>query len=155
MDSASDNKLDVAAQALRSARLAAQPTSPETGRLASTMRPYCLVYAPAIVEAETLSAACTEAIESDDWGEARIDYESARETHVVFAVRGAHANAYNAPSCDALVFRLRSRRYLGITVRIRPPSKRPQWNVDEWSGCSAVGSLRDRNERTRNARAHR
>ena len=60
------------------------------------------VYASEIFEAETLSAACTKAIESDDWGEARIDYESAGQTCVVFAVRGAHGNAYDAPACDAL-----------------------------------------------------
>ena len=60
------------------------------------------VYASEIIEAETLSEACSKAIESDDWSAASIDYESAGETCVVFAVRGAHANAYDAPACDAL-----------------------------------------------------
>ena len=54
------------------------------------------------MKAETLFEACTKAIESDDWGEARIDYESAGATHIVLAVLGAYANAYDAPSCDVL-----------------------------------------------------
>jgi len=60
------------------------------------------VYTSEIVEAETLFEACTKAIESDDWGEARIDYESAGATHIVCAVLGAYANAYDAPSSDVL-----------------------------------------------------
>jgi hypothetical protein len=60
------------------------------------------VYTSEIIEAETLFEACTKAIESDDWGEARIDYESAGATHVVLAVLGAYANGYDAPSCDVL-----------------------------------------------------
>jgi hypothetical protein len=60
------------------------------------------VYTSEIVEAETLFEACTKAVKSDDWGEATIDYESAGATHVVLAVIGAYANAYDAPSCDVL-----------------------------------------------------
>jgi hypothetical protein len=60
------------------------------------------VYTSEIIEADTLFEACTKAVESDNWGEARIDYESAGATHVVLAVLGAYANAYDAPSCDVL-----------------------------------------------------
>jgi hypothetical protein len=60
------------------------------------------VYASEIIEAETLFEACTKAVESDDWGEARIDYESAGATHIVLAVLGAYANAYDAPSAVVL-----------------------------------------------------
>ena len=60
------------------------------------------VYTSEIIEAETLFEACTKAIESDDWGEARIDYESAGATHIVLAVLGAYANAYDAPSSNVL-----------------------------------------------------
>ena len=55
------------------------------------------VYKSEIVEAETLAAACTKAIESDSWRDAGIDYESARATYIVFGVRGAYHNAYDAP----------------------------------------------------------
>ena len=55
------------------------------------------VYKSEVVEAETLLAACTKAVESDNWRDADIDYESARATYIAFAVRGAYHNAYDAP----------------------------------------------------------
>ena len=55
------------------------------------------VYKSEVVEADTLSAACTKAVESDNWRDAEIDYESARATYIAFAVRGAYHNAYDAP----------------------------------------------------------
>ena len=60
------------------------------------------VYKSEVFEAETLAAACAKAVESDNWRDAAIDYESARATYIVFAVRGAYANAYDAPRHQTL-----------------------------------------------------
>jgi len=78
---------------LREALWQSSPSSSSTGFQS---------HASEIIEAETLFEACTKAIESDHWRKARIDYESAGPTHVVLAVLGAYANAYDAPSCDVL-----------------------------------------------------